>query len=261
MRERRAWAEAPAVLVGVDGSAGSVAAVDLGAWEAKRHRFPLLLVHADPELTPGARDGVRRMLLDLELRARADHAALTVRSTLVAGGGASALVELSRGASLVVVGARGLGGFDELSLGSVAAQVVTHAHAPVIVARPPSDMDKAPARVVVGLDGSPESTAALGFAFDEASARAVPLVALCAVPPDEALAVWSDKYADVTVNAVVEPTSHPALALIEASRDADLVVVGHRGRGGFAGMLLGSVSRAVVTLAHSPVAVVREIEE
>jgi hypothetical protein len=90
-------------MVGVDGSAGSVAAVRLGAWEAKRRRLPLLLVHGYLDRLPYAtygwtsyqplatavRDEAHTMLTDIELRARADHPGLTVRSALVAGGGAS----------------------------------------------------------------------------------------------------------------------------------------------------------------------------
>jgi nucleotide-binding universal stress UspA family protein len=289
----------------VDGSAGSVAAVGLGAWEAKRRRQPLLLVHGFLDQMPYAaygwasyqplvsavRNDARSMLTDIELRARADHPGLTVRSALVAGGGASTLVELSRTSGLVVVGSRGLGGFAGLLLGSVGGQVAMHGHAPVIVVRPP-DAPTPVGRsatvsgpVVVGVDGPTASAATLGFAFDEASARGVPLVALYVwwlLPLDnlgptspvrydpveaqveadrmlaEALAGWSEKYPDVPVRPVAQHDMNPSWALIEASRAAGLVVVGSRGRGGFASLLLGSVSQALVGNGHCPVAVIRE---
>src|SRR2546421_4838050 len=131
--------------------------------------------------------------------------------------------------------------------------------------------------VVVGVDGSPESAAALGFAFDEASARGLPLVAVYAwralpsenlgpvtmrhYDPDEAaqeaarllaeqLAGWPAKYPDVSLERQAVLSFNPAETLVDASRTASLVVVGSRGRGGFAGLLLGSVSRALVPHAH-----------
>jgi nucleotide-binding universal stress UspA family protein len=165
------------VLVGVDGSASSLAAVELGAWEAKRRRAPLLLVHGYqgevPQLAYGwvptaslgtsMRDAARELLAGVEVATHAAHPGLSVRSTVIAGGGASALVELSRNASLVLVGSRGHGGFADLLLGSVAAQVASHAHAPVIVVRPPVDdpasrgaarLSRTSGPVVVGIDGS-----------------------------------------------------------------------------------------------------------
>jgi len=253
--------------------------VVFGAAEAKRRHVPLLLVHgyvdSIPHLAYGwtqqralanaVRDDARRMLTDVELRAHAAHPNLTVRSTLVAGGGASTLVELSRGASLVVVGARGRGGFPGLRLGSVGAQVVAHAHAPVVVVRP-ARAEGSVASVVVGIDGSPASDLAIGFAFEEAALRRVPVIALTTQDEAvrllaEAVAGWSAKYPDVMVRRISAHDMNPAQALVDASRDAAIVIVGHRGRGGFAGMVLGSVSRKVVDHAHCPVAVVREIEE
>ncbi len=308
MTERHAQAATAPVIVGVDSSATSTAAVRIGAWEARRRRAPLLLVHGYldempyasygwavyPSLYQTARDSARGMLTDVELRTRADHPGLQVRSALVAGGGASALVELSHTASLVVVGSRGSGGFAGLLLGSVSAQVAMHGHAPVIVVRPPAA--DVPANnvgatvpgdgpIVVGVDGSSENAAAIGFAFDEANARSVPLVGLYSWwtlptanlgPTDslhydpvaakdeaermlsEALAGWSEKYSDVPVRRVAVHDINPAWALIDASRQAALVVVGSRGRGGFASLLLGSVSQTVLSNAHCPVAVVRE---
>ena len=286
------------VLVGVDGSVSARAAVDLGAWEAERRHVPLLLVHGYQDRLPHAsygllprqpvisavRDDARAILEETANRAHAEHPGVVVRSTLVAGGAASTLVELSRDASLVVVGSRGSGGFAGLMIGSVGAQVAMHSHAPVIVIRPPDAAPATSGPVVVGVDGSVSSAHALAFAFDEAEARAVPLIPLYAwshlpagnlgpaTPFDhdltpareeasrmlaEAIAGWSDTYPQVRVTPTARYDVSPAWALIEVSRRAGLLVVGSRGRGGFASLLLGSVSHALVGHAHCPVAIVR----
>jgi nucleotide-binding universal stress UspA family protein len=138
--------------------------------------------------------------------------------------------------------------------------------------------------VVAGVDGSAASTAVLDLAFEEADARNVPLTVVYAwwllplgglgpTAPwhydpgqaatqarrilSETLAGWSEKYPDVEVRATTRHDMNPVLALVEASRDAGLLVVGSRGRGGFAGLLLGSVSQALIADALCPVAVVR----
>jgi len=194
----------------------------------------------------------------------------------------------------VVVGSRGRGGFAGLSIGSVAAQTAAHAACPVMVIRPPIDGDTEPmtdtserARVppdpvVVGVDGSGTSTDAVRFAFEEASLRHVQLVAMHVwwqlptheLGPDlptrdlpqameEAKRVlagmlgdWPAKFPDVPVELRPVQSMNPSKELIEASRDAGLVVVGSRGRGGFKGLLLGSVGRDLVGHAYCPVAVV-----
>ena len=130
------------------------------------------------------------MLEEIENRTRAEHPGLAVRSTLAGGGAASSLVELSRGASLVVVGRRGTGGFPGLLVGSVGAQVAMYGHAPVIVVRQrddhtddhtgdPTDDDTGhgpsdPGPVVVGVDGSASTQDVLAFAFEEATHRCSP---------------------------------------------------------------------------------------
>jgi nucleotide-binding universal stress UspA family protein len=142
-----------------------------------------------------------------------------------------------------------------------------------------------PGPVIVGVDGGPQTPAALAFAFEEAAVREVPLIALYAwwmLPADnlgpvrpghyddrqaheeaarilaEAVAGWSQKYPDVKVEQRPVHAINPSLALIEASSHAGLVVVGCRGRGGFTGLLLGSVGRDLVGHAHAPVAVIHE---
>jgi nucleotide-binding universal stress UspA family protein len=136
------------------------------------------------------------------------------------------------------------------------------------------------APVVVGLDGSPQSEAALAFAVEAAVARRVPLRAIHAWrdsvvpyvvsgPTDwdevaghqqhmliEQLAGWCEKCPDLPIEPVLT-NDRPARALGQSTGDAQLVVVGSRGRGGLAGMLLGSVSQAMLHHADCPVAVVR----
>src|SRR5262249_10577676 len=140
------------VVVGVDGSADAGRAVAYGAWEARRRRRPLRLVHGYvpvPMFGPTALvpfDGeeplrAARQLLDGIARDTSRrHPDLTVTTSVVVGGAAAALVEESTRACLVVVGSRGRGGFAGLLTGSVSAQVATHGECPVVVLRPaPAD--------------------------------------------------------------------------------------------------------------------------
>jgi nucleotide-binding universal stress UspA family protein len=202
------------------------------------------------------------------------------------GGTIPTLVDLSKEAEMVVVGYRGRGGVLVRNfLGSVSSGLVYHAHCPVAVIHDdePLVTDVARAPVLVGIDGSPASEAATAIAFDEASRRGVGVIALHAwtdlrvsdlkeVFPDfdwdaqlsheeetlgERLAGWKERYPDVGIRRRIE-IGEPARPLVEASELAQLLVVGSHGRGGFAGMLLGSVGAAVVNRARVPVIVARQ---
>jgi nucleotide-binding universal stress UspA family protein len=284
----------PTVIVGVDGSEPARRAVQWAAQEAVRRGLPLRVVTAfewmrgQPigqvgmgESYRGIMLGVARQQLGEAVRiAEQEQPTLEVQSQLVVGFPIPVLTAETHGAELAVIGDRGLGGVTGLLLGSVAVALAAHAECPVVVVRGEAGMPDPNAPVVVGVDGSPTSEAALAFAFDASAARGVPLVAVhtwwdLVVDPTmaplldwdaiendehevlaERLAGWGEKYPDVRVQRLVM-RDQPSRVLVEQSLRAQLVVVGSRGRGGFAGLLLGSVSHAVLHGAHCPVAVVR----
>jgi nucleotide-binding universal stress UspA family protein len=193
-----------------------------------------------------------------------------------------ALLAAAADASLLVLGARGLGGFMGLLLGSVSSQCLHHAPCPVAIVRevPPPAVADAVARIVVGVDGSDSARPALQWAIEEATLRHASVDAVHAwhVPyvlgyPNTAPPFLTEVEAAArdTVNAAVAAegeTGVPietitvmdaaATALIDASKGADLVVVGSRGRGGFASLVLGSVSHHVAQHASCPVVVIRQ---
>ncbi|GGX81178.1 universal stress protein [Streptomyces fructofermentans] len=209
---------------------------------------------------------------------------LEVTRSVVVGDALEVLEAEARSAALAVVGGSGHGGFAGLLLGSTAQQLASHGLCPLIVVRGTPDPAGA---VVLAVDGSEAGAAAVEFAFAEAALRQAPLVAVHAwnawnehayegpADPlsaavadagrivraeqrllDDAVDTWQKEYPQVVVERrLVRSRTRPAL--IEASRNAQLVVVGARGHGGFSGLLLGSVSQALLHHAHCPVAVVR----
>ncbi|MFC5002576.1 universal stress protein [Dactylosporangium cerinum] len=232
----------------------------------------------------GAGVHAERLLADAAVRALDVSAELTVTTELVAGRPVPALLTASQDAAAVVVGGRGRGGFTGLLVGSTGAQLADHAACPVVVVRPrtgPAGPNES--RVVVGVDGSPSAQRALGFAVEQATLRRCGLTAVHAyqVPvPLEADGIAPDRYErdnlrDAARRQLAEaiagmgdPSPHveirrdvveggTARVLTRAGAGAELLVVGARGRGGFAGLRLGSVSRAVLHHAPCPVAVVR----
>ncbi|MGC4746549.1 universal stress protein [Micromonospora sp. DT201] len=279
------------ILVGYDGSTDASLAVDWALEEARHSGQPVRLAYVFEWLTvagwvgPGVAPGVwpdetaRRQVEDLVRKAAAEatatHPGLTVTGEVYDGPPALVLQERSAEAGMLVLGSRGHGGFGGLLAGSTAVSVAAHAHCPVVVVRDgaaTAPVDASTGPVAVGVDGSEPSLVALGFAAERAAQRRVPLRVLhawtpgpggAAGVPDERAAVeqsvqpWRRTFPELDMTVDLTPTS-PAAMLIEVSRDARLVVVGSRGRGGLAGMLLGSVSQQLIQHANCPVAVVRE---
>jgi len=284
------------ILVGVDGSDRSDAAVRWAAREAGLRNVPLSVVHVLPTPMGGwggwgitaiplpedffqqlEAEG-RRIIADATRVAKeavGDTADIRVRGEVVYAPSASTLVELSNNSQMVVVGCRGQGGLQRVLLGSISTALAHHAHCPVAVIHDEA-VAGSDAPVVVGIDGSPASELATAIAFDEASWRGVELVALHAwmdfpTDPVRSREPWESaaggllakhvkhaarKYPDVVVRRVLV-RDRPARALVNEAAEARLVVVGSRGRGGFSGLLLGSTSQALLHHAPCPVAVVR----
>ncbi len=270
------------IIVGFDGSPGSTDAVDWAVERARLRGAPLTLCHAwtpgYPATETNAQDLVRehaeRVLASGVGHAEATGAPGAVQALLVCGPPARVLCERSAEAGMVVVGSRGAGGLPGLLLGSVGLQVAAHALAPVTVVRGRWRPVRAhePAPVVVGVDGSAESRAALEFAVAEAALRDVPLIAVCALC-DSGNVVGAARSVEaaygaaidhvqrahprVVVHRLVEPGA-PRSALLTAAGQGQLLVVGARGRGGLPEMALGSVSLALLHHATCPVTVVRQ---
>ncbi|SDZ29661.1 Nucleotide-binding universal stress protein, UspA family [Micromonospora pattaloongensis] len=287
-------------VVGVDGSGESLDAVRWAARRARAVGDPLRLVYGYSPPMPVPTMPVLAVTPDVvpeeyiraadDLLATAADAArgaadgVEVSTEAVLGGPARVLVEASGRAALVVIGSRGRGGFAGLLLGSVGVQVSGHARCPTAVVR---GEEHPGGVVVVGVDGSEPSHAALRFGFAEAAWRRVPVLAVHAwqrpTPlslPEATAAGFSEDFDPASVERRARATATDALAplraqfpevevreqvieasppgrLVEASRDAALVVVGSRGRGGFAGLLLGSTSQGVLQHAECPVVVTR----
>lgn len=261
------------VVVGVDGSESALDAARWAADEAHRLAAPLLIVNVYtwpvtgyPETLIAGHDLLKALKRGSdEVLAQAREAALAVAPDLevavdsVPGDAVPRLRAHGERSSLIVVGSRGLGGFSGLLVGSVAVGLAGHVSCPVIVVRgEPND-----GPVVVGLDGSPLSEAAIGFAFEEAAARGADLVAVHAwrdPGPDAQelltrwLAGWPERYPTVAVTHAT-PRGRAAKVLMDHAQGARLLVIGSRGRGGFKGLILGSTSQALVHHAPCPVAV------
>lgn len=287
------------IVVGVDGSESASAAVAWAARAAAALSLPLHIVtvvhipafyYTEPYLAESFKE-------ELEDTAKARlgsarvHAKQTVDEPLditteqFEAKVSQTLIELSANAHMVVLGSRGHGEFTGLLIGSTTSAVAAHGHCPLVVVRGRTLDGQPPTEgpIVVGVDGSESSRAALEVAFEQAAARGASLVAvnvwsdvsvqpsLGASPDDplwssiqtgeevvlsERLAGYQERYPDVTVERVVA-RDRPVRVLSEFAEKAQLIVVGSRGRGGFTGMLLGSTSNALLHTADCPVMIVR----
>ncbi|WP_448071006.1 universal stress protein [Georgenia yuyongxinii] len=283
------------VVVGVDGSEASLAAVDWAVAEARRTgwRLHIVCAYALPSFTAASLDGGYAAMDDTAIQqgaqavvdeavARTAGSGLVVTSALETGDPAGVLMDLSREASLVVVGTRGGGGFTDRLLGTVSSALPAHAHCPAVIVPVREGRSYMPVRrIVVGVDGSDSAKVALRRAVNEAALWDAELTAVAAVPiatgagamawlpatvdREEVLADVREGLGVAVAAAVgdrqVRVRQHAldgnaAALMAEFSTAVELVVVGTRGRGGFAGLLLGSTSQAVLHHAAAPVMVV-----
>ncbi|WP_194832978.1 universal stress protein [Nocardia sp. XZ_19_369] len=286
----------PTILVAVDGSASSYQAAAWAAVEAVLHNCRLHLLTSmaiQPGFGPGLGLGEtdldwlrvdgERILTEAARVARtaapgaAPHLTTEVSFELVI----PMLIERSAQARMLVVGSRGIGAFQRGLLGSVSTATTHHAHCPVAVIHGSAAIDAVSATqpVLVGVDGTDNSVPAVELAFEEASRRKVGLTALHAWSDTsgfdlpvagwdaaqqsaeavlaESLAGYADRYPDVAVRRIVV-ADRPVRSLLDESSNAQLVVVGSHGRGGFASMVLGSTSNALLHSVEVPMIVVRE---
>jgi nucleotide-binding universal stress UspA family protein len=288
------------VVVGVDGSPHAALALDWAASEASRRGAPLVVLQAYSPDYPAARSAgpgepvpqqpssalhaaAKESCAAAVDRARAAHPTLVVNGRATPDDPGSAIVEASTTASLVVVGARGLGRIRGLLMGSVSSYVTPRSHCPVVVVHEAPSRSLSELRVVVGVDGSVDSVAALRFAFEAAERQQVGVTVVHTWDLDSdvdltaASLAWSVDWdqAEEQERALVAeemagfaaefPTvdvrrhvvrGHPVAELVRQSENAALLVLGTRGRGSVKGMVLGSVSQKVLHDAHCPVAVI-----
>lgn len=286
---------AGSIVVGIDGSSWSDAALEWGVAQASLEGRHLTLLHAiAPTVVPNAglyggsgidygrfmdemQTGGRSMLDAAVAQAHALDPTLNVHPMLVISDARTAMLDLGERAAMIVVGSRGRGPVASLLLGSVSVTVSKHAACPVIVVRPHEE-DHPRHGILVGVDGSKTSVAAIEFAYRLASFRALPLTVLhgyqtpdsvAAPTPDapgadisderalvsESLAGLAEKFPDVAVQVRLA-RGDGSRELITASADVELLVVGHHRVSALDNLVHDSVAAAVVEQARCAVAVV-----
>ncbi|AQT75657.1 universal stress protein [Streptomyces sp. fd1-xmd] len=271
------------IVVGIDPDRNWHLPLAWAADEAFRRRLPLRLVLAVPpqhdaqhvDDTPrqtALRGAGAERLEQARDWVRERHPELAVATDLQGGFPAPVIAAMAEQARLVVLGSRHLGRVAEvLSAGSLVLPVTAQASCPVVVVGDAEHITQRPLYIVVGIDGSSASAAALEFAFDAADLRGAQVRSVSVWQPPvfllhdeeaalqaqrallaETTAGLSGKYPDVLLTHEVL-VGHPVEELARAAEHALAVVVGRRGRGGYTGMRLGSTAHGLLHRAHCPV--------
>jgi nucleotide-binding universal stress UspA family protein len=284
------------VVVGLDRSDTGRAAVEYAAELARRRSLPLRLVHAyellpttvrpslgwTPDVEGVVRNSAQRLLDETVEVLNLVYPDVEVAAALRKGSPVGVLLEESQSAHTIVLGSRGAGGFADLMIGSTTLHVAAHATCPVVAVPSLVDADNPRHGVVVGVDGSELSEAAIGYAFETASELGEKLTAVHvwqdptssglglmlpgtfdrdevgtadSIALTESLSDWLLKFSHVEVEQELV-LGHPVPVLVSRAARARLLVVGCRGRGALSSLVLGSVSHGVLHHAKSPVAVV-----
>ncbi|WP_435202807.1 universal stress protein [Janibacter sp. GS2] len=289
---------ARAVVAAVDGSHRDPAVIDWAAAEARVASAPLHLVHAvdlgtplsaygelltSPDIVDKVEQESVRVVTAAKERAVTENPDLAVTTALPTGAPAGALLNAADGASLLVVGSARKSRAERIVLGTTSLSVVAHAPCPVILV--PDDAEvTGDGRVVVGVDGSTHSRLAFEYALEAAALRGKKVTTVTTwnvevengvVVTEPGSAEWESvdsRYRQMANRTVAAGRdAHPQIevtvevhhgraadVLVEVAHGADLLVVGSRGRGGFRGMLLGSVSQRVLGRAACPVGVIHQ---
>ncbi|MFF0610275.1 universal stress protein [Nocardia tengchongensis] len=269
------------VIVAVDESAGS--AVAWAAHTAALHHAPLHLLRV-LEITPDEGLGLGTAITTQDYSHLEEHGnwvlqtaaaaaakaapGLTITTELATGAVVPTLLERTRQARMLVGGARGGGTLRRALLGSVSSVLARRAHCPFVVVRDgvPFPVDLPTRPILVGVDGTKISEPAIRAALEEASVRGVAVIALHAEgasdDPEmdalddyvlaESLAGWQERYPNVRID---RETAHdtPERSLLALSSGSQLLVVGTRGRGGFAGKVFGSTSQSLLLSVQTPI--------
>jgi nucleotide-binding universal stress UspA family protein len=280
------------VVVGADGSEHGAAALRWAADTAVAYGLPLTILYARPDAIAEAVevDEPTGVLGEAVAVARAKQSGVQIRALQMPDAPVQSLLAAGENADVLVLGSRGVEGFRGLLLGSTTMHVAPYAQCPVVVVHSGTeggipfegvpDYPGNPGQVVLGYDGSPASNRAAAFAFRHAEAIGCGVVAVSVeasrgepeteeIDPENAtpgsdtsafhspVIVTAAAFPDVPVSFVAG-TGRPAEVLLSQAVGAELLVVGSRGSGGFAGLIMGSVSQKVLAHAECPVAVLHQ---
>lgn len=289
-----------AIVVGVDGSESSKAALSWALSEGQRNSepvhvlstwsYPWMVAAPAPIGTAGPPPEEMEVAAEAGLSALVEtlsgDSSVEVTQEVIQGDAAAALLEASEDASLLVVGSRGRSAFKRAVLGSVSSKVVAHSECPVLVVPEGSTPDDSERVLVVGVDGSPNSAAALQWAIERSTpgrdeVRAVSVVHSPARRDVERAVELVDHEVQMAVEElapIIDPAGDRAdergvkfgvdivagdarEVLFERGMAADLVVVGVRGEGGISSMVMGSVATYLVHHLPGAIAVVPHAED